>query len=298
MTDQSFDPQRFFDAFPRFIDTSETGPWLERLNARYVALIQSNRELLTGASVLDLASHDGRFSYAALRSGAARVVGIEHEPRLVVKSRENMEFYNVPSRQYDFVSGDMFTAIENVERCDVVFCFGILYHINDHMLLLSKIAAAEPRFLIIDTNVSEMDGAVIELRSGVGVTPPPNGSHIEGRPSKAALDAMLSYFGWTFEYFDWRGSGLTDAKHLSDYQAGRRVSVVVTCNERKVPPDVREDAVRWVFERQQEYPSQWRAIRDAAPKFGMSPEALRFWVTQTERERGVQPRPRRAPSGQ
>jgi hypothetical protein len=108
---------------------------------------------------------------------------------------------------------------------------------------------------------------------------------------------MLSYFGWTFEYFDWRGSGMTDAEHLSDYEAGRRVSVVVTCNEQLVPPEVRDDAVRSVFEHQQEFPSQWRAIRDTAPKFGMSPETLRFWVAQTERERGVQPRPRRAPSG-
>jgi hypothetical protein len=142
-----------------------------------------------------------------------------------------------------------------------------------------------------------MEGAVIELRSGLGVTPPPSGSHIEGRPSKAALDAMLSYFGWTFEYFDWTGAGLTVREHVADYEVGQRVTVLVRCNDGPVPPEVRAQAVRSVFETQPSCPSQWRAIREVAPKFGMTPEALRFWVTQTERELGSQPRPRRAPRG-
>ena len=298
MADQSFDPHRFFDAFPRFVDTSETGPWLHRLNARYVALIHSNRDLLAGASVLDLASHDGRFSFAALASGASRVVGIEHEPRLLSKSTENMESYDVPRERYDFVQGDMFRAIDDVERCDIVFCFGIFYHINDHMQLLSKIAAMQPRHLIIDTHISPLQGAVIELYSGLGVSPPPEGSHLEGRPSRQALDAMLSYFGWTSAYFDWRGSGLADANSVRDYYSGQRVTVVATCSEQVFAPDVLENAVRAVFQHQHECPSQWRAIRDIAPTFGMTPRALRFWVREAEREQGRRPtHPRRAPSG-
>ena len=49
---------RFFDEYPRFLETSRTGPGLDRLNARYTALIHENRELIDGATVLDLASHD------------------------------------------------------------------------------------------------------------------------------------------------------------------------------------------------------------------------------------------------
>ena len=43
MTVHSADPRHFFDEFPRFVETSETGPWLDRLNARYVALIDAQR---------------------------------------------------------------------------------------------------------------------------------------------------------------------------------------------------------------------------------------------------------------
>src|SRR5258706_7559390 len=119
MIPQPFDPTRFFNAFPRFVETSETGHVLDRLNARYLGLIHENRELIAGANVLDLASHDGRFSFAALQNGAARVVGIETEPHMVQKSLANMDHYNVPRSQYEFLVGDMFELIDHAERCDV-----------------------------------------------------------------------------------------------------------------------------------------------------------------------------------
>lgn len=282
MRGASVDPNRFFDAYPSFLETSETGPWLERLNARQVALIHANRELIRGRRVLDLASHDGRFSFAALHHGAARVVGIEHSETLVDASYENLERYGVPRDRYDFVRGDMFDHIERVERCDLVFCFGILYHINDHMRLLSKIAATEPQHLIIDSRISQLEGSVIEVRSPLGASPPSWGSDLEGQPTRSALDAMLSYFGWTFDYFDWPGSGLTASKHLADYRVGKRVSVVVNCGAAAIPRDVRDRAVRMVFEQQQDRRTQWLTIMDVASSLDLIPQALRFWVREAE----------------
>ena len=282
--DNAFDPARFFHDFPRFVETSETGPWLDRLNARYLALIHANRELIAGAQVLDLASHDGRFSFAALQNGAARVIGIEHEPHLVAKANENMQLHNVERSRYEFVLGDMFARIPEIEPCDVVLCFGILYHINDHMRLLQTIAEYAPTTLIIDSNVSHIERAAIELRAPVAGSPPPVGAQLEGWPSKAGLSAMLASFGWTFEYYDWPGSGLVDTPKMDDYRVGRRASVVVACNER-IDPDVRERAVRQVFERQTERRTQWMVIIETASEFAMSPQALAVWVRRAERLR-------------
>ena len=286
MTTGGVDPLPFFDEFPRFLETSETGPWLHRLNARYVALIQANQDLIRGARVLDLASHDGRFSFAALRAGAARVVGIEHDPRLVQKAEENLAFYDVPRRDYDFIAGDMFEHIRSVESCDIVFCFGILYHINEHMRLLTELAEFDAQTIIFDTNVSLAEGAVIELRSPLAGSPPPVGSQLEGWPSRSALEAMWSSLGWTFDYFDWPGSGLADHSKLGDYAAGRRISAVVTPGTRDTPPEVRAAAVREVRERQRDLPTQWLTITEVASRFGMTPQALRVWVHRTERELG------------
>ena len=285
MTDRATDPRHFFDRFPRFVDTSETGPWLDRLNARHFALVHEQRALIEGARVLDLASHDGRFSFAALESGAARVIGIEHDGRLVAKAEENLAHYGVPHERYEFVTGDLFDAIRVIERCDVVFCFGIFYHINDHMRLLAELAEFDPRTMIFDTNVSLIDGCVIEVRSPVAGSPPPAGSQVEGWPTRSALEAMWSSFGWEFRYFDWTASDLADHPKLADYAAGRRVTAVVTSDYRDSAPDVRATAVRAVFERQRDLQTQWITINAVAKRYGMSPQALRTWVRQAERDR-------------
>lgn len=53
--------------------------------------------------------------------------------------------------------------------------------------------------------------------------------------------------------------------------------------------ELRDRAVRMVFEHTPEYPSQWAAIRSIAEKLGCTSEALRCWVRQTERDRGERP---------
>ena len=51
-------------------------------------------------------------------------------------------------------------------------------------------------------------------------------------------------------------------------------------------PEVRERAVRMVFEHQGEHESQWAAIASIASKIGCTPESLRKWVRQAERDQG------------
>ncbi|WP_420720291.1 IS3 family transposase [Escherichia coli] len=51
-------------------------------------------------------------------------------------------------------------------------------------------------------------------------------------------------------------------------------------------PEVRQRAIRMVLESQDEYDSQWAAICSIAPKIGCTPETLRVWVRQHERDTG------------
>lgn len=284
MSSQSFDPAHFFDHFSTFVGTDQLGSVVDRLNARYLGIVHANRDLIEGATVLDLASHDGRFSFAALQNGAARVVGIEFGSGLVRKARSNMEHYGIPAERYEFLTGDIYELIEQIEECDVVFCFGILYHVNSHLLLLSKIAELDPRTVIIDTNISLMKPPVIELRGPVAGRPPQLGESVEGYPSRAALDAMLSTFGWKYDYFDWANSGLVDHKQMWDYEGGRRVSVVVDCNQQVFSHEERERAVQMVLTTQHDRRTQWRTIMDVAARFGVPRPVLHSWVRKAERE--------------
>jgi transposase len=54
----------------------------------------------------------------------------------------------------------------------------------------------------------------------------------------------------------------------------------------KYPPEVRERAVRLVFEQVGSHESEWSAISSIAGKMGCTPETLRKWVRQAERDAG------------
>ena len=57
----------------------------------------------------------------------------------------------------------------------------------------------------------------------------------------------------------------------------------------RYPAEMRERAVRMVFDHQHEYPSQWKAIESISKKLSINHETLRIWVRRAEVDAGERP---------
>lgn len=235
----------FFDDHPEFLETSSTATYKLRLNWRHRAMIESNAELLKGARVLDIASHDGRWSLAALEAGAREVVGIEGRPELVARAEEHFRNVGASEDSYRFIAGDVFDvlAVDNdhdLGEFDVVMCLGFLYHTLRYPELFSAIRRLRPHHLIVDTQVSTDKSMTIQVavdlveHEGQAVESPlgHNGLMLAGRPTPRALQTMLDVYDFDIESkFSWDEliagkPRLQGKKAMGGYLDGSRITWV------------------------------------------------------------------------
>jgi hypothetical protein len=239
----------FFDQFNRFYTTSQTSPFPHRLNGRYQALIERNVDIISGRTVLDIASHDGHWTFAALKAGAAHVTGIEPRRELIDNAHDTFMHYQVDPSRFRFIQGDVFASLHDL-KFDVVLCLGFFYHTVRQAELLDLIERTGARFVIIDTEVTPtVDQIPITptadprlvynnpytlqlLRDQVtdqqmachdGLTR--NGFTLVARPSRAAIHYMANHFGYACELYDWHTHFQRypeNALFMTDYQQGWR----------------------------------------------------------------------------
>ncbi len=219
-----------------------------RENLRFEAIFGENRDIFVGASVLDLASHDGRWSLAALATGARSVIGIEARPELVKAATQNLGEYGFGADRVRFVTGDVHEVLNTQDfEADVVLCLGFLYHTLRYKELLHGIRRTKARYLIIDTFSPYMMGPVpnvnviTEDADEEGKAAADTYTHgplvLVGRPNLAAIQTMLGAYGYRVERLsDWAGL-LRDnpaAEDCDDYANGRRITV--RCVNAKAAP--------------------------------------------------------------
>jgi hypothetical protein len=228
-------PERpFVERFPRLLQTSRTGMIPERLNKRCTTLIDNHRHLIAGKRILDLASHDGRWSLAALDVGAAHVTGVEARPHLVENAEANCRAYGMARARYRFLLGDVFDTLRThvFEQVDTVLCFGFFYHVAHHVELIALIDRLEPAAVILDTGISDQPGCSMEwLREKVEDEPNAapddytrDGCALVGYPTRQAVGLLWGHFGYTISSIDWGPCFADGGVGVDDYRNNRRAS--------------------------------------------------------------------------
>lgn len=239
---ENFDPNHFFDSFSEFYKKNVIGRHKlsgeppSRLNCRYLGLIDAYKEYIQNSSILDIACMDGRWSFAAIKNDAKKVLGIEGREESVKYCYENMEKYNIPKEKYSFIVGDIFDEIIKLKpgQFDTIFCFGFLYHTPNPWGLLSEIKHLEPKYVIIDTHIARVKGPFIRLReentekkrAAISNKKNPQKTTVVGSPTIAALNMMLKNLGFDFKYFDWENSGLATIDGMQEYAEKKRITLV------------------------------------------------------------------------
>lgn len=227
----------FFDEHTVFYDSTEIGANFARLNLRYEAIFTENRDVLAGKRVLDISSHDGRWSFAALSAGAASVVGIEARPDLVEQAEKNLAACGIAEDRYRFIAGDVFEVLAHQDiEVDVVLCLGFLYHTLRYNELMKRIKDLDPSHLIFDTEVLPgRPKPVVQIltenteRRGNAVADDFSYGDkvLVGVPSLRALKVLGRAYDFDFDGLsDWSGllRDNPDLPDVGDYRTGNRLT--------------------------------------------------------------------------
>lgn len=225
-------PLGFFDHYPVFYEDSTIGSKPNRLNNRYKAIIESNKDIIQGATVLDIASHDGRWSLAALASGAKSVMGVEPRGHLVGKSRDNLSEFG---ERFEVRQADIFDVIHGLSPCDVVMCLGFLYHTDRHAELIGAMCKIARKAILIDSEIVKTKKPIVKFKkegtAGDGDAHG-DGAVVVGTPSLSYIRMALGMHGFVVSRrYPWQGSELITPDHwpeLRAYRLGKRATFVAT----------------------------------------------------------------------
>jgi SAM-dependent methyltransferase len=235
-----FASEQFDQCNPMTFESTDTRHSLARLNKRHIAVMQTMPHLFQDANVLDIACANCRWSFAAIKSGAKYVTGIEPRQTSLTNGINLLEKYNIDKNSYEFLNADAFTTLPNLNKnYDVVLLMGFLAHVYDQPKLMSLISKLSPKYLIVDSGFSSKKGmlcTITKVKSADGFIYPNETSvndYTYGAvPSLPFIKDMIDFYGFDIaKEVDWQNI-VTDHGSLGieDYASGNRVTFI--CKKR------------------------------------------------------------------
>jgi len=200
------------------------------------ALLEACGGTLKGRRVLDIACNCGGFSVEAARSGADYVLGVDIVPRYIEQARLLSRALELPQLDFKVMSLD---EIEG--EFDVVLNFGLIYHLENPVASMRRVAAATTEVMIVETalHTTKTDTAFWRMDLLDPVTPDERvattGLWRSSRicqlfPNRKAVEDLLGFFGFDVRYLE-----PPPELERPEYHDGRRAVFVATRSGSAVP---------------------------------------------------------------
>jgi tRNA (mo5U34)-methyltransferase len=108
---------------------------------------------LKGKTVLDVGAYDGYFSFAAERSGAARVVALDSYVWQQPGGKAGFEYARdaLGSSVEDVELDVLDITPERIGEFDIVLFLGVLYHMRHPLLALERVGSVAKERLVVET---------------------------------------------------------------------------------------------------------------------------------------------------
>lgn len=197
--------------------------WVNRHQQRRRYLFDpiADAGLVAGRRVLDLGCNAGFWSLAAIEAGCAHVRGLDARSQHVAQAELVFEANGIPRDRYEFRQVNVFDPGALTGEFDIVLCLGLLYHVSKPIELLERIAALEPKLLLIDSTLAPDRDALLRVSHDPLDDPRMSADYsLVFVPSAPAVAEMAEAVGYRCvalrpEFDDWDG--------CDDFRTGKRL---------------------------------------------------------------------------
>lgn len=122
------------------------------LKHAFPVLLEACGGSLKGKRVIDIGCNCGGFSVEAIDRGAEYVLGIDVADHYIEQA--NFIKRALGSKQLEFKKMAMEDCSEqNTGMFDIAFCFGILYHLENPVLAMKRLASVTKEIMVVDASV-------------------------------------------------------------------------------------------------------------------------------------------------
>ncbi len=167
---------------------------------------------LAGKSVLDIACNAGFWSIPARLAGAASVLGVEASAQNIEQANFIINLIGLDRIQYRVLNA-YDVSKQELGEFDVTFFFGLLYHLDEPLLALSKLYEVTKGFAVVDTSMAKSPVPTLSLKEDT-VHEQNFTNKLKLVPSRSAVPMLLRHVGFSKVYW------VPDFTHNRDYQLG------------------------------------------------------------------------------